>query len=91
MPALARPGSTSRPEHDCCKQGLRASPPACCMTSLATDAPARIAKGYRSCAPGIAPAVLEPIPPSAAMQCRRLLHFHGGAHLAEPPPLVLRI
>ena len=91
MPVAATPSSTSQAEHDCCKQGLRALPPACCMTSLAGEAPARIAKGYHVSASGITVTVLEPIPLSAAVQSRRLLHFHGGAHLAEPPPLVLRV
>ena len=91
MPVAAPPSSTSQPEHDCCKQGLQALPPACCMTSLAGEAPARIAKGYHASASGITVTVLEPIPLSAAVQSRRLLHFHGGAHLAEPPPLVLRV
>ena len=91
MPSIRTPGSTSQPEHDCCKQGLQALPPACCMTSLAGEAPARIAKGYHASASGITVTVREPIPLSAAVQSRRLLHFHGGAHLAEPPPLVLRV
>jgi hypothetical protein len=91
MPATPMPGSAGQPEHDCCKQGLQALPPACCMTSLAMEAPARIANASRPSAPSIAATLLDPLPVAAVMQCRRLLHFHGPAHLAEPPPLVLRI
>src|SRR5881409_1953970 len=91
MPAAPTSGSTGASEHDCCKQGLQALPPACCMTSLAVEQPARIANASRPSAPSIAATLLEPLPVAAVLQCRRLLHFHGPAHLAEPPPLVLRI
>jgi hypothetical protein len=92
MPVAAPPGSTSQTEHDCCKQGLRGLPPACCMTSLAGEEPARIAKAYRSSAPTIAVGVLEPRAVAVgAFQGRRLLLSHGDLHLAGPPPLVLRV
>lgn len=92
MPVAAAPSSTSQAEHDCCKQGLQALPPACCMTSLGVEAPARIAKRHRPCAPIVTVGVLDPRPVAGgAMQRRRLLRSHGGLHLADPPPLVLRI
>jgi hypothetical protein len=92
MPVAAAPSSTSPPEHDCCKQGLQALPPACCMTSLAVEAAARIAKGHRSSAPTITVGLLDPTPVAGgALQRRRLLHSHGDPHLADPPPLALRI
>jgi hypothetical protein len=92
MPAAPTSGSTGASAHDCCKQGLQALPPACCMTSLAGEAPARIAKAYRPSAPTIAVGVLEPRPVAGGtLPARRLLRLHGDPHLADPPPLVLRI
>jgi hypothetical protein len=92
MPGVQTSGSTGASEHDCCKQGLQALPPACCMTSVAVEAPTRIAKAYRPAAPTITVGVLEPRPlTGGALQGRRLLRSHGDAHLADPPPLVLRI
>jgi hypothetical protein len=92
MPAVPTSGSASASEHDCCKQGLQALPPACCMTSLGVEAPVRIAMGPRPSAPTIAVGVLEPRPVTVgALQGRRLLLSHGDLHLAGPPPLILRI
>jgi hypothetical protein len=91
MPTIRTPGSTTQLEHDCCKQGLQALPPACCMTSFAVEAPGRIAKGYLPSAPRIAVTIPEPLPLAAALQCRRLLRSHGISNLADPPPLVLRV
>jgi hypothetical protein len=92
MPAVPTFGSSGASEHNCCKQGLEALPPACCMTSLAGETPARIAKAYRPSVPAIAVSVLEPRPLAVgALQGRRLLLSHGDPHLADPPPLVLRI
>lgn len=92
MPAAQTSGSTGASEHDCCKQGLQALPPACCMTSLAVEQPARIAKADRPSVAAIAVGVLEPRPLAVgALQGRRLLLSHGDPHLADPPPLVLRI
>ena len=92
MPAVPTSGSTGASEHNCCKQGLQALPPACCMTSVAGEAPARIAKAYHPSVPTIAAGVLEPRPVAGdALQRRRLLRSHGDPHLADPPPLVLRI
>jgi hypothetical protein len=62
------------------------------MTSVGGEAPARIAKAYRPSVPTIAAGVLEPRPVAGdALQRRRLLRSHGDPHLADPPPLVLRI
>jgi hypothetical protein len=91
MPAIPMPGSASGAEHDCCKQGLQALPPACCMTSLAVEAPARIAKAFQPFAPALVAAALEPLPVSAALQHRRLLRSRGDAHLADSPPVVMRV
>ena len=92
MPAARTSGSTGASEHDCCKQGLQALPPACCMTSLAVEQPARIAKADRPSVAAIAVAVMAPRPLAVgALQGRRLLLSHGDPHLADPPPLVLRI
>ena len=92
MPAAPTSGSTGASAHDCCKQGLQALPPACCMTSLAVEDPARIAKAYRPSVPTLAVGVLEPRPVAVgALQGRRLLLSHRDPHLAGPPPLVLRI
>ena len=92
VPTSGSFGSSGASEHDCCKQGLQALPPACCMTSLAGEAPARIAKAYRPSAPNIAVGVLELGPVAGGtLPARRLLRLHGDPHLAEPPPRVLRI
>ena len=92
MPAVPTSGSTDASAHDCCKQGLQALPPACCMTSLTLEDPARIAKAYRPSLPAIAVGALEPRPVAAgALQGRRFLLSHGDPHLAGPPPLILRI
>jgi hypothetical protein len=98
MPAVPTSGSSGASgasgasEHNCCKQGLQALPPACCMTSLAGEAPARIAKAYRPSVPTIAVGVLALRPVAGGtLPERRLLRSHGDPHLADPPPRVLRI
>jgi hypothetical protein len=92
MPAVPTSGASGASEHNCCKQGLQALPPACCMTSLAGEAPARIAKAYRPSVPTIAVGVLALRPVAGGtLPERRLLRSHGDPHLADPPPRVLRI
>jgi hypothetical protein len=91
MRAVPTSGSSGASEHDCCKQGLQALPPACCMTSLAGEAPARIAKAFRPSAPTIAVGVLELRPVAGGTLPARLLRSHGDPHLADPPPRVLRV
>jgi hypothetical protein len=78
------PGSA----HDCC-QGLRSTPPACCMGSMAADAAGRMPSKLVVEAAAASPALFVPGPLCAARLANPFA-FLGAPHLKAPPP-VLRV
>jgi hypothetical protein len=90
MPAAASPDSPNHSEHDCCRSGLQSTPPACCMSSMATDAAGRIPAKLV-----VEPAVASPMlfVPAPVCDAQRVTPsaFLGAPHLKTSPVRVLRI
>jgi hypothetical protein len=87
MPVAAAPGTDA---HDCCRDGLRAAPPPCCMTAAEAGPAARLTP------PPVLPAVLPAAAPAPAVVAFRPLSGAtpcrwDAARRDHSPPPTLRI
>ncbi|PYQ16292.1 MAG: hypothetical protein DMF80_05525 [Acidobacteria bacterium] len=91
MKMAAPAAEATQSKHDCCRTGLQGLPPACCMSLLTAEAPARVVKRHGASAPTSIGYFPEPRPTPVVLQHRPLFRARGDRHLADPPPLTLRI
>jgi hypothetical protein len=90
MPTVAASEHAPAGEHDCCKNGLQATPPTCCMSAFASEAPAR--QGVKYVFSVALTVTLSDTPLGSRVATpMRALATGNADHLAQSPPLVLRI
>jgi hypothetical protein len=89
MPVLQLSQSEASGGHDCCKKGLQAAPPACCMDTVSRGTPALQPLKY------VVMAALTITPADAASGCLVCAPVDARSTVMSPsgqsPPLVLRI
>lgn len=90
MPSAPSSGSSNGSEHDCCRTGLQSTPPACCMSSMAADAAARIPAKLVVEPAAISPALFAPAPVCFAQRATPFASL-GAPHLKTSPVRILRI
>ena len=86
MPAAEGSGDEA---HDCCKTGLSATPPSCCLVWRGADTQARLA--HRVLVPALMPWLAGLIPPEAPAGLPARVECPRGPFSHSPPPPVLRI
>ena len=83
------PSRNTGGEHDCCQTGLRSTPPACCMGSMAVSAPAQISTKATAEPPVTSHPLFVQDEPCVG-QAEKLAAFLGAPHL-KVPARVLRV